>query len=228
MYEKTGFTYDIFIWNCQKGLDYYNHPILWEEFWKMFFSAFKLRCLNYRVSDCTTGINMEILQITWKLLNLILSPCRDINTINSRCNWAINVFYKHILHQHVEQHNQSRDPPVSRLERREEVIWAESCALWPKRYSEMNLWVTLALIFVYLTVHFKIDSDGCLSLDIYISGCFKSTLLWHHFCLSSASLALACFITCMFPHWSSFFLGNWRRPQLHHAIGTGKPFMHAL
>lgn len=35
----------------------------------------------------------------------------------------------------------------------------------------MNLWVTLAQIFVYCTVHFKIESDGCLSLDIYLCGC---------------------------------------------------------
>lgn len=100
---------------------------------------------------------------------MILSHREDINKTNSRCNPAINVFYKHILHQCVDQHNQSRNPPVSQLERREEVIWSESCALWPKCYSEMNLRVTLALIFVYLTAHFKTDSDGCLSLDIYLS-----------------------------------------------------------
>lgn len=57
-------------------------------------------------------------------------------------------------------------------------------ALLPDCYSQMNIWVTLALIFVYLTVHFKTDSDGCLSVDIYCSGrvsvpLFSSTL--HHF-----------------------------------------------
>lgn len=36
-------------------------------------------------------------------------------------------------------------------------------ALLPDCYSQTNIWVTLALICVYLTVHFKTDSDGCLS-----------------------------------------------------------------
>lgn len=94
------------------------------------------------------------------------------------------MFYKHILREHVDQHNQGRNPPVSGLERREEDIWSESCALWPKRYSEMNLWVTLAPIFVYLTVHFKIDCDGCLSVDTYFlghGGVFPHILFYRHF-----------------------------------------------
>lgn len=135
---------------------------------------------------------------TLKLLNLILSPREDINKTNSRCNPAINVFYKHILHQHVDQHNQNRNPAVSRLERREEVIWSESCALWPKRYSEMNLWVTLALIFVYLTVHFKTDSDGCLSLDIYLSWCVFILPFLSPFCLSPINSVLLLFLTPVF------------------------------
>lgn len=57
-------------------------------------------------------------------------------------------------------------------------------ALLPDCYSQTNIWVTLALICVYLTVHFKTDSDGCLSVDIYRSGhvsvpLFSSSL--HHF-----------------------------------------------
>lgn len=155
----------------------------------MFLLAFKVWCLN-RSMTLQKGhwVNMEISQITWKLLNSILSPHEDINKTNSRCSPAINVFYKHILHQHVDQHNQSRKPPVSRHKRREEVIWSESCALWPKCYSEMNLWVTLALIFVYVSVHFRTDSDGCLSLDVYLSGCVPSP-----FCLSPVdSLFFSC------------------------------------
>lgn len=140
------------------------------------------------------------------------------------------MFYKHILHQHVDQHNQSRNPSASQHERSEEVVWSESCALWPKRYSAMNLWVTLALIFVYLTVHFKIDSDGCLSLDIYLSWCVLSP-----FCLPPVH---SLFFSCSFPLTKTLhpgsasfavrLLASSRFLQPDYAIDTGKPLMQAL
>lgn len=147
------------------------------------------------------------MEITWKLLHLILPPHKDINKTNSRCNPAINLFYKHILHQHVDQHNQN--PPVSQLERREEVIWSESCALWPKPYSEMKFWVTLAVIFVYLIDHFKIDCDGCVSGYIHLSEClwFSIQLFspFYHFIPHSSStyfaLVALTFISSRFIFW---------------------------
>jgi len=191
------------------------------------------------VSSKDIWVNMEILKITWKLLNLILSPCEDINKTNSRCNPAINMFYKHILHQHVDQHNQSRNPPVIQLKRREEVIWSESCALWPKCYSEMNLWVTLSLIFVYLPVHFKIDSDRCLSLDIQYTSLgvldvwdfqFYSFLSPFHlflffscsFSLQFSFLRFSCFNLYVF---AVHLLASSRFLQPDYASDTGKPLM---
>lgn len=112
-------------------------------------------------------------------IHLIPFPRKDINKTNSRCNLAINMFYKHIPCEHVVRYNQGRNPSVSGLERRGEDIWSGNCALWPKRESEMNLWVTLALIFVYLTVHFKSDRDGCLSLDKYFPGHGKHVIHLH-------------------------------------------------
>lgn len=92
------------------------------------------------------------------------------------------MFYKHIL-------SPTCWTPQSEQKSSSEPTWEQGgksfglkAVLSPKRYSEMNIWVTLALIFVYLTVHFKIDSDGCWSLDIYFSGvCFSCTLFYHHF-----------------------------------------------
>lgn len=72
----------------------------------------------------------------------------------------------------------------------------------------MNIWVTLALIFVYLTVYFKTDADGCLSVVIYDSGHvsaphFTSTL--HHLCLSPVSCLFLMFFLCENSSPSSFF-----------------------
>lgn len=167
------------------------------------------------------------------------SPHKDINKTNSRCNPAINVFYKHILHQHVDQRTRSGNPPASRLERREEVIWSESCALWPKCYSEMNLWVTLALIFVYLSVHFKIDWWMFVSGFVPLWGVFHFYSFLAPFCVSPARplflscsfspqlrfVRFSCFNSCVFavplPHSSTF-------TQPDYAIDTGKPLMHAV
>lgn len=70
------------------------------------------------------------------------------------------------------------------------------------------MWVTLALIFVYLTVYFKTDADGCLSVVIYGSGHvsaahFTSTL--HHLCLSPVNCLFLMFFLCENSSPPSFF-----------------------
>lgn len=90
--------------------------------------------------------------------------------------------------------------------RTEILHWAEGevggssgpkAALSPKRYSEMNICVTLALISVYLTAHFKSNADGCLSqtytsLDVF----FFSSSFFH--------IASAYLLAHAFAPWTPF------------------------
>lgn len=133
------------------------------------------------------------------------------------------------------QHNQSRNPPVSRLKRREEVIWSKNRALWPKHYSAMNLWIALAQIFVYCTVHFKIESDGCLSLAIHLCGCVTllpvihaPTFLFFALPLRQTPLTpvhFSCFVVFQVPSLRK--LGVFTA-TVHYAIDTRKPFIPDL
>lgn len=65
------------------------------------------------------------------------------------------------------------------------MSFSPKAALSPKGYSEINICVTLVLIFVYLTAQLKSNADGCLSQTYTSLGvfCFSSFayLLAHAF-----------------------------------------------
>lgn len=122
----------------------------------------------------------------------------------------MNAFYTHVLQQHGEWHNQNRNPSLSRLWNGGVGIWPESCALAKTLLKTINICVTLALIFVYLTAQLKSNADGCLSQTY-------------------TSLGVFYFSTCC-PQWNleTFSPANSAVLQAKDLIDTGKLTMPAV
>lgn len=97
----------------------------------------------------------------------------------SRCNLTANAFSTHVLQQHAEWCNQNKNLSLSRMWNGGGGSFGPKAALPPKGYSEMNICVTLALISVYLTAHFKSNADGCLSQTYTSVGVFYFSSFFH-------------------------------------------------